>query len=291
MRPWRAFDPPPSPPGSAACATTRGRAHGHRQQGDRHVLVARSDGLTHGGVTAGRPKRGPAGRVGAHASDRATRRRTNRQAVKSRPSTRSLRDPPEVRPGRRTAHVLEPFGVNPIVARENEVGQRRRVDGRQPDGVDPQPLEVVQPSRDACQVAHAVPITVLEAARVDLVDDGVVPPGAWGRVGMGLARRRDASRLRRAANALAHDGTQCTWWGDPAGAASRPVQRSLGAGDPDRLGSGPGRPRPTSQPHVAWSMRPWRTFDPPPSAPTPANAPTGSSRSTRGATGRVSPKP
>jgi hypothetical protein len=50
------------------------------------------------------------------------------------------------------------------------------VDRRQPDGVDAEPLEVVEAAADAGQVADAVPVRVGERARVDLVDDAVAPP-------------------------------------------------------------------------------------------------------------------
>ncbi len=68
--------------------------------------------------------------------------------------------------------------VGDVVA---EVGHRRRVERRQPDGVHPQRpggavVQVVEPGRDPGQVAHAVAVRVGEAARVDLVDDPVPPP-------------------------------------------------------------------------------------------------------------------
>ena len=64
-----------------------------------------------------------------------------------------------------------------------EVGHRRGVEGRQPDRVDPQRgrravVEVVQVGDDAGEVADAVAVGVGEAARVDLVDDGLLPPHA-----------------------------------------------------------------------------------------------------------------
>src|SRR5262249_39049307 len=63
--------------------------------------------------------------------------------------------------------------VGDVVA---EVGHRRWEDGRDPDGIDAQPLQVVQPLGDARQVAYAVVIGVLKPARVDLVDDAALPP-------------------------------------------------------------------------------------------------------------------
>ena len=53
---------------------------------------------------------------------------------------------------------------------------RTAVDGRQPQDVDPQRLQVVEAAPDAPQVADPVAVGVLEGARVDLVDDGALPP-------------------------------------------------------------------------------------------------------------------
>ena len=58
------------------------------------------------------------------------------------------------------------------------VGQRRRVPGVEPEGVDAEVAEVGQPVEDAGQVADPVAVGVGEAADVDLVDDGVAPPPA-----------------------------------------------------------------------------------------------------------------
>jgi len=56
------------------------------------------------------------------------------------------------------------------------VGLGRRVERRQPDGVDAELDEGVEPGRDAGEVAHPVAVAVGEGARVDLVDDGGAPP-------------------------------------------------------------------------------------------------------------------
>ena len=59
--------------------------------------------------------------------------------------------------------------VAPVV-----VGRRhRRVE---PDAVDPEPLEVVEPVDDPAQVADPVAVRVRERARIDLVQDAVAPP-------------------------------------------------------------------------------------------------------------------
>ena len=67
--------------------------------------------------------------------------------------------------------------VGDVVA---EVDLRGRIHGGDPDGVDAEGLEVVEARGDAVEVADAVAVGVLEAARVDLVDDGVLPPGGVG---------------------------------------------------------------------------------------------------------------
>jgi hypothetical protein len=63
--------------------------------------------------------------------------------------------------------------VGDVVA---EIHLRRGINGREPDGVDAQFLQVVEPRGNAVQVADAVSVRVLKTARVDLVDDGVLPP-------------------------------------------------------------------------------------------------------------------
>src|ERR1700691_5085723 len=63
--------------------------------------------------------------------------------------------------------------VGDVVA---EVDLRRRIDGGEPDGVDAERLEIVEARGDAVEVADAVAVGVLETARIDFVDDGVLPP-------------------------------------------------------------------------------------------------------------------
>jgi hypothetical protein len=57
------------------------------------------------------------------------------------------------------------------------IEERRGVVGRKPDGIHPQVFQVVQPSFKVHQVTDAVAVAVSEAARVDLVEDGLLPPG------------------------------------------------------------------------------------------------------------------
>ncbi|MPM36628.1 hypothetical protein SDC9_83227 [bioreactor metagenome] len=67
------------------------------------------------------------------------------------------------------------------------VGQGGGVEGAQPDGVDPQLLEVVDPGDDASEVTDAVAVGVGEAAGIDLVDGRLAPP-----VGVRGVRVRDS---------------------------------------------------------------------------------------------------
>ena len=60
------------------------------------------------------------------------------------------------------------------------VGHRRAVDRAQPDDVDAEQLEMVEVVQDPAEVADAVTVAVGEAARVDLVDHGGLPPVAPG---------------------------------------------------------------------------------------------------------------
>ena len=70
-----------------------------------------------------------------------------------------------------------------------EVGHRRAVDRRQPDRVDAEPLQVLEARAEAVEVADAVARRVGERARVDLVDDGLLPPHA-------VAKATDRRRRR-----------------------------------------------------------------------------------------------
>ena len=79
--------------------------------------------------------------------------------------------------------------VGDVVA---EVDLRRGIHGSDPDGVDAELLEVVEARGDAVEVADAVAVGVLKAARIDLVDDGVLPPGI-GRSGL-RGRGREGRR-------------------------------------------------------------------------------------------------
>ena len=72
-----------------------------------------------------------------------------------------------------TKSWLDVAVIGDVVA---EVGIRRNRDRAQPDGIDAQPLEVIEPSDDAGKIADAITVRVLEGTRINLIDDPVAPP-------------------------------------------------------------------------------------------------------------------
>src|SRR5262249_5082665 len=62
------------------------------------------------------------------------------------------------------------------------VAERRRIEGQQPQGIDAEPLQIIEPPGQARKVADAVVVAVEEGADVRLVDDGVLVPEAISHV-------------------------------------------------------------------------------------------------------------
>ncbi len=56
------------------------------------------------------------------------------------------------------------------------VRDRRRVDRREPDRVDPEPLQVSESPSHPSDVADAVAVRILKRTRINLIDDGLSPP-------------------------------------------------------------------------------------------------------------------
>ena len=56
------------------------------------------------------------------------------------------------------------------------VGQRRGIEGAEPDRVHSEAGEVADPGRDARKVADPVAVAVREAPRIDLIDRRLPPP-------------------------------------------------------------------------------------------------------------------
>jgi hypothetical protein len=75
--------------------------------------------------------------------------------------------------GQRSEQRIDVAVVRHVVA---EVLHGRGEHGRQPERVDAEPGEMVEPGAETHEIAHAVAVPVGERARVDLVDDGGLPP-------------------------------------------------------------------------------------------------------------------
>src|SRR5260221_4720932 len=63
--------------------------------------------------------------------------------------------------------------IGDIVA---EIDHRRGVDRRKPDGIHTQPGVVIELGNDTRQITNTVAVAVLEAARVNLIDNSLLPP-------------------------------------------------------------------------------------------------------------------
>ena len=73
----------------------------------------------------------------------------------------------------RAEHRIDIAIVRYVIA---EIAHRRCEERRYPDRIDSQPGDIIQPLRDPGKIADAIAIAVLEAARIDLVDRGALPP-------------------------------------------------------------------------------------------------------------------
>ena len=112
------------------------------------------------------------------------------------------------------------------------VGQRRRVEGGQPDGVHAEVGQVPQPGPQPRQVTHAVAVRVGEAARVHLVDDRVLPPHVLGVAHAPPSSRRFTDLMRSSprpaqgrlfSGARRSDGISCSGPGDDGRPSNRRI--------------------------------------------------------------------
>src|SRR6266851_2687894 len=92
----------------------------------------------------------------------------------------------------RCGDVRDDFVIRKVVA---EIDLRRRETRRNPNGVDPEILQVIEFGGDALEIADAVVVAVSEAARIKLVENGVLPPFTAFRVDLLLGV---STRSRRA---------------------------------------------------------------------------------------------
>ncbi len=70
-------------------------------------------------------------------------------------------------------HGIDGFVIGDVVA---EVHLGRREAGGDPDGGDAEIVEIVEVGGDAVEIADAVIVAVGEAAGINFVEDGVLPP-------------------------------------------------------------------------------------------------------------------
>ncbi|SIH08318.1 Uncharacterised protein [Mycobacteroides abscessus subsp. abscessus] len=89
------------------------------------------------------------------------------------------------------------LGIDGLVVRDvvAVVLAGRHIHWAQPKGIDAQPLKVIKATGNPRQIADAIPVAVLKTLRVDLVNDGLLPP--WGHA-------LTSSTFQR--NRLSHDG-------------------------------------------------------------------------------------
>ena len=88
--------------------------------------------------------------------------------------------------GERAERRIDRAVVDDVVA---VVGERRRVPGVEPERVDAELAQVREPRAHTGEIADAVAVRVGEAADVDLVDDGVAPPGLVGALASAASAR------------------------------------------------------------------------------------------------------
>src|SRR5712664_462717 len=93
---------------------------------------------------------------------------------------------------KRAIHRIDVFVVGNVIA---EVDLRRRKARGNPNSVDAKILQVIELGGDALEIADAVVVAVSEAARIKLVEDGVLPPFTAFRVDLLLGV---STRSRRA---------------------------------------------------------------------------------------------
>src|SRR5437870_13764159 len=58
-----------------------------------------------------------------------------------------------------------------------KIGHRRRVNRREPDGVNAEPAQVIQLAGDTREVSYPIPIAIEKTAWVDLINHARLPPG------------------------------------------------------------------------------------------------------------------
>ena len=81
--------------------------------------------------------------------------------------------------GQRAEDRIDIAVIGDVIA---EIGHRRGEKGRQPDRIDAERGDIIEPGGDAGQIANPVAVRIGEAARIDLIDRRAAPPiGGGGR--------------------------------------------------------------------------------------------------------------
>src|SRR5260370_4345533 len=96
----------------------------------------------------------------------------------------------------RSVHRVNRFVVGDVVSEIHLRGGKAR---RDPDGIDPEILQIIQFRRDAVEVADAVVVAVRKTSRVDFVEHRVLPPRmAFGVDGflLGICARRGGVKAK-----------------------------------------------------------------------------------------------
>jgi hypothetical protein len=119
---------------------------------------------------------------------------STRSIITRRPSSCARCDQ-RVEIAERAEHRVDVAVVRDVVT---EIEHRRAEEGRDPDRVDPERRDIGQALDDAGEVADAVAVRILEAARIDLVDHPAAPPVRIDRQRRVSCRTSTSSPWRRA---------------------------------------------------------------------------------------------
>ena len=111
---------------------------------------------------------------------------------------------------------IDPTVIGDIVT---EVMHGRRIDRRDPNRIDTQPYQIIEPLPDTIEIADAITVRVLKGPRVDLIDCPGLPP-----------LKHDPPRNESKAGYLSgrsslEEKSQCRWSIILAGRSPQPTDR------------------------------------------------------------------
>src|ERR1700734_1475542 len=97
--------------------------------------------------------------------------------------------------GQRSVHRIDVFIISDVIAK---IDLRRRIAGRNPDRVYSEVMQVLHLGSDAIQIADAIVIAVGKTARIDFIEDSMLPPlVAFGVDRLGLRTRRQSTETNQ----------------------------------------------------------------------------------------------